>query len=187
MTDYAAYREECKIMSIYQYHPMYRHRCRNPMHYKSDESRLILELKDLNENAISLLAERSAKWISQEDDDYGVEVICSVPSSDHNTHYNGIRLAAMKIANTLGYIDGTGCLVRTKDRQKSHFGNRSLDSHLSTLAVQQPDYVRGKRVLLVDDITTSGHSLVAGKRKLYEVGAASVAILALAETVYYGG
>ena len=142
--------------------------------------------KDLDENAIRLMSEKLAMRISQSDQNYGIEVICSIPSSNHRTRFNGIRLAAMEVARSLDYVDGTGCLVRSEDKPKSHFGGRSLGLNLATLAVDQPEYIRGKRVLLVDDITTSGHSLVAGEQKLLEAGATDVVKLALGETVYYG-
>ncbi len=186
MTEFESYRGANNIHALYRYHPMYFRRFPNPEHYRSGESGLILRLKDLDENAINLLAERLAWQISQSDEYDGLEVICSIPSSDHRTHFNGIRLAAMKVAKSINSVDCTGCLTRFRDKPKSHFGGRSIESNLATLVVQHPEYIRGKRVLLVDDITTSGHTLVAGANRLLEAGATGVAKLALGETVYYG-
>ncbi len=47
-------------------------------------------------------------------------------------------------------------------------------------AVQRPERVRGKRVLLVDDVLTTGSTAGACARALKEAGAAYVAVLALA-------
>lgn len=186
MTTFDSYRDAHNIHAMYRYHPKYFRRSPNPKHYRSCESELILRLKDLDRNAIRQMSERLAMRISQSDQNYGVEVICSFPSSNHRTHFNGIRLAAMEVAKFLDYVDGTGCLVRFEDKPKAHFGRRSLENNLATLTIEQPEYIRGKRVLLVDDITTSGHSLVAGEQKLLEAGASDVVKLALGETIYYG-
>ena len=81
-------------------------------------------------------------------------------------------------------IDGTGVLLRAfKIPKKSIGGERDLQKEIISLTVRNENIIRGQQVLLMDDITTTGTSLKAGKYVLEQSGAKIVALLALGETI----
>ncbi|MBP1908305.1 phosphoribosyltransferase [Methanolobus bombayensis] len=87
--------------------------------------------------------------------------------------------------------DGTDVLHRTKTVTPKHLGGRrgDINYEMESLDIIEDiideDLIRGKQVLLLDDIATSGASLKAGKELLLEAGARIVIPFALGETWSY--
>lgn len=109
--------------------------------------------------------------------------VASMPSSDAATTTNGIRRVAQIVAQTKGRIDATACLVRHTSIPKAATGGpREVQMHLDSIRVDHRELIHGRQVVVLDDITTSGASLVAARTLLMQVGAAGVAPLALAKT-----
>ena len=59
---------------------------------------------------------------------------------------------------------------------------RDLQEEISSLTVRNKNIIKNQQVLLMDDITTTGTSLKAGKIVLKRAGAKIVALLALGKT-----
>ncbi|MDD3021224.1 MAG: phosphoribosyltransferase [Alphaproteobacteria bacterium] len=77
-------------------------------------------------------------------------------------------------------IDASNTLIRFKTIDKlSRGGSRSLDTHMQSIKIYNPEIIRGKDILLIDDVTTSGNSLGACKTLLLAAGVKSVQCLAL--------
>lgn len=64
-------------------------------------------------------------------------------------------------------------------------GYRSKSIHKESTSLSNKHILKGKSVLLIDDITTTGNSLDGCKEILYENGVDSVYIIALGQTVGY--
>lgn len=80
-------------------------------------------------------------------------------------------------------MDGSGCLVRTQKHEKlAHGGDRSKDSHIKSMEIRNASLIKGKNVLLLDDVTTSGNSLEAGCELLLKAGEQSVRRAAIGKT-----
>src|SRR5207249_11211538 len=95
----------------------------------------------------------------------------------------GIRRVALTLA-AVGWSDATDCLVRTRWIEKlSRGGNRSLATQKSSFRIERIDKILGKYVILLDDVCTSGNSLLAAYEVLREAGATAVKRVALARTV----
>jgi len=139
-------------------------------------SRRILDLKDGYERGLAYFAERVEPLLQD------ATVITVVPSHGTNGAHAGIRQLARRL--TRGErVDGTGCLVRAVAIPKlSHGGSRCLEVHLNSIVVRQPELLAGRHVTLLDDVMTSGNSLLACERLLREAGAAEVYCLALGRT-----
>ena len=60
---------------------------------------------------------------------------------------------------------------------------RDLQEEIRSLTVRNENIIKDQQVLLMDDITTTGTSLKAGKYVLEQAGAKIVALLALGETI----
>lgn len=109
--------------------------------------------------------------------------ICVVPSSDKEKIRTGVRELAGKLSAN-GRIDATNCLVRIYTIPKAATGGpRNKQVHLNSIKVVNTSLIKGKDVLLLDDITTSGSSLYACEELLLNAGANRVVKLALGQTV----
>lgn len=80
-------------------------------------------------------------------------------------------------------IDATSCLVRIGniDQQHKFTGTerRHIKRHLDSIEVRNESLITSKVVLLLDDIVTTGTSLMACKKLLLDAGASEVICLAL--------
>jgi len=110
--------------------------------------------------------------------------ICYVPSCTADKEETPVRTLAQKLTQNSKRIDATSCIVRhTTIPKLANGGNRSVSVHLNSLSIVSPGLIRGKQVLLLDDITTTHNSLHACAQILKEAGAAKVYCLALGQTV----
>ena len=81
-------------------------------------------------------------------------------------------------------VDATSCLVRHTTVRRILYGGPSTRSlHTQTIQVEHQELVGGRRVLLLDDITKSGASLVACRELLLEAGAETVQAMALSRVI----
>lgn len=109
-------------------------------------------------------------------------VICVVPSHECGITPSGIRTIAKNLCCS-PIIDGTYVIKRIKKMpKKTSGGTRNLNSEIESLGIENGNIVKGKQVLLLDDVTTSGTSLYAGKHILEKAGAKLVIMHALAHT-----
>jgi len=96
---------------------------------------------------------------------------------------SGIRVLAALAAREAGAADLTGVLYRKYSIHKlQNGGDRSLGVHLRSVASRKS--VRGRRILLLDDVTVTGISLLACRKVLLKAGARRVRMVALAKGRY---
>ncbi len=109
-------------------------------------------------------------------------VICVMPTHMKGTAPSGIRAIAKRLCSS-PRIDGTGILSRVYEiPKKAMGGSRDLSAEMNSLAVKDEAMVKESQVLLIDDVTTTGTSLKAGRIQMLRAGAKTVTLLALAET-----
>jgi len=109
--------------------------------------------------------------------------VCAVPPHRAYQAFWPTRTLAQRLASN-GRIDATACLVRQTTIRRIVFGGPSTRAlHRATVRVEEAHLVRGRRVLLLDDIAKSGASLVACRELLLEAGAASVQAVALGRVI----
>lgn len=146
-----------------------------------DYSQSILDLKVKDEESIQYFYQRCVKWL-----DIDFDAIVIVPSHNPLTSNSGIEFLATKIARNKNWIDATQCLARTHEIEKlSYGGDRSIEIHLNSITVEQIPLIREKKIILIDDVTTSGNSLKASKLKLEQAGVKEVYMCALGKTAKY--
>lgn len=170
--------DDDEVISLGAYSPWSRHKMfggtgdNYPKH-----SGLILDVKSGHLAPIGDFAKLIADMLG---DDI---VLCYVPSHDPGKVSSGIRKVATKVAELGRHVDGTGVLVRVEKIAKlTGGGDRSMDVHLRSIKLELPDVIRGRRVLVLDDVTTSGNSLRACRHLAIESGARRVKLLALGKT-----
>lgn len=148
----------------------------NPM-FNSFSSN-ILKLKDEDIVGVIHFLQSCSGWLIGD-----FQTVVTIPSHDPLKKETGIKTFARFFAQQNNLVNGTECLKRSQKIDKlSHGGNRNVDVHLSSMFVEQINIIEGKKVLLLDDVTTTGNSLLASRQLLFQAGAMSVCMCALAKT-----
>ena len=141
-------------------------------------SRVILDIKDQHIKGINYCTNQLRSIISSTED----YVICVIPTHAAGTEPSGIRTIAKRLCSR-SVIDGTDIISRVFEIPKKTVGESSdMQLEIKSLAVTDESVVRGRQVLLLDDVTTTGTSLKAGKYLIEQAGAEIVVLLALART-----
>ncbi len=170
-----------EVRYFVDYHPYYGGR--NP---KFDErSAAILEFKKGKPPSTILLF---AINIQKQFDPVWNNCCCvAVPSSDSSKTCTPVHIMIKTLITLVKSLqDGSDVLVRTKTiRKLSWGGKRDISVHLDSIDINPNSSidVSGKDVLLIDDVMTTGNSLLACESKLIAAGANRVFFLTLAKTV----
>ncbi|MEM7205264.1 MAG: phosphoribosyltransferase family protein [Planctomycetota bacterium] len=158
---------------------------RAPFGYRGTGGRLVRRVKfERDTAALLLLARRMAAavapWLSG---DRRRAVFASVPLSGAKRRRRGFDQAAQLAEAVVAQLEAplvSGALKRTRDTLPQ--GDPRVTSRsrnvAGAFAVRRPRAVRGRTVVLVDDVTTSGHTARACAAVLRAAGAREVALLA---------
>ncbi len=156
--------------------------------YRDDPYSLsIIQFKKLNVEKIEKFIEVFNNWFSRQEVS-GSYLLCKVPPhepQDRNSWFSDTSLDKMikQLAKSNRRIrDGSDVLIRTKEIERlSMSGKRETSVHAESIAVDGD--VTSEKIILLDDILTSGNSLIVCKRKLLEAGALIVHCFVLGRTV----
>lgn len=112
----------------------------------------------------------------------GYDCIVPVPASGKARGYNVPELIALPLAKALEIPLETGilCRARAKKRQAGLPFEERLANVAGAFRVAEPSLVEGKRILLVDDVITTGATVSACTHALMHAGAESVFAVAVA-------
>lgn len=140
-------------------------------------SGLILDVKDNLPKGINHFADILQPILSNNE-----YVICIIPTHEEGVKPSGTRSIAKKLCRS-PVIDGTDVIYRIKERpKKTNSGDRDLKSEIESLEIRDKHLIMGRQVFLLDDVTTTGGSLQAGKILLEQSGADLVVTCALGKT-----
>ena len=145
-----------------------------------DFSRLVLDFKDGDPYAQSYFEGRLRNHIPHN------HTLVIVPGHDPRSPEGPMHALVRRICRGNASLrDATTCLRRVAFHQKlSHGGSRSIESHLRTIQVFEGFKIYSQRVILIDDVSTTGNSIEACRQLLLKAGAASVEGLTLAQTTH---
>jgi hypothetical protein len=146
--------------------------------YPSHSGR-ILDLKDGKAEGIdyfcTFISPRIARY----------SLVAAVPSHDPAKTASGIRSLAAKLEAAVNCKNVSELVVRhTKIQKLADGGNRSVDVHLGSIAIENAEPIVGQAILLLDDVMTTGNSLLACRKLLLDAGADLVKCVALGRTTY---
>ena len=112
----------------------------------------------------------------------GYDCIVPVPASSRRRGYNVPERMAQPLAEALDLPLETKALgpARRKNRQAGLPFEQRLANVAGAFRVQDPDLIEGRRVLLVDDVITTGATAAACAQALLSTGAESVFAVAVA-------
>ncbi len=144
-------------------------------------SDLLLSLKDRSDTVITAFADFVAAELPYVlDASYS---LCSVPSSSRNGGVSAMGELLGNLAAKGRAVNVTSCLYRSESITPAHRGGkRSVALHRRTIGIQNVHLIRGRQILLFDDIYTSGASMQACCEILQGAGAASVSGIVLGRT-----
>ena len=116
----------------------------------------------------------------------GYDCIVPVPPSGTRRGYNVPYLMSLPLAQALQLLLCPAALRRI--RAKKHQAGLPFEERLANVAgafrAQEPDLVEGKRILLVDDVVTTGATAAACAQALLAAGAESVFVVAMATSEF---
>jgi hypothetical protein len=142
-----------------------------------EHSGRILDLKEAKPAAVAYFLERIGPELAAK------IAIAVVPSHDPAKLAGGLGMLAAELARAGNRTDASPCLVRTTKIDKlAHGGDRSVDVHLRSIVVMHPELVKGRDVLLLDDVMRTGNSLIACRKLLLDSGARFVECAAIGKT-----
>ena len=159
------------IQNLITYYAEHRHPVIQP------ETQRIWDLKDEIEPVIDYFAKQIEDTLKP-----GLGLVV-VPSSSADAGDSGISLVVKKLAATGKFIDLTGCLIRHKTLQKKHWGGRRTDKEdRESLRIENADLLKGKHIVLVDDVVTSGNSMKNCGQVLLDAGIENLRFLSMGLT-----
>ncbi|MCI0489771.1 MAG: double zinc ribbon domain-containing protein [Blastocatellia bacterium] len=131
-----------------------------------------------------------AQTFSENRETLASDVIIPVPLHRLRQKERGFNQAAViakAISRNFKIPLDTGTLLRTKPTERHRAGMDRIDRTRSVgdaFEVARPRLIAGGRVLLVDDIYTTGSTITACSKALVEAGAEGVNVLTIARAVY---
>lgn len=175
---------EAKYCLLCQNETRYFDTARSAVKYKGNVQKLILEYKFHNKR---YLAKYLAKFIEYTVEEYGIkyDIVVPIPlskSREKERKYNQVSemLRHTKLSPVVEVLTKT----RDNERQSLMAGKERRDNVLGVYAVTDKAAVKGKHVLLVDDIITTGATVNEASRVLMASGAQSVTAVSVAHAEY---
>ena len=130
--------------------------------------------------AVTLVSDALTRW-------YGVGcqdiALCCIPASDNCKYVRRCKRFAQEVSKRTGIINGTKHVNifgqrEAKHNNDNHMVNESVNYAVST----DPAFFIGKRVIVFDDVITTGNTAEDFAEELKEVGADVIGGLFLART-----
>ncbi len=123
--------------------------------------------------------------------DSGVDTLCPVPLHPRRLRQRGFNqaLELLRVAEKLARRPGARVvpagLRRIRDTPALGWESPASRRRIvaGAFAVDRPEWAKGRRILLVDDVMTTGATLAECARVLLKAGAAEVQVTALARVV----
>lgn len=144
-------------------------------------SRVLLNFKRGHDSAFSFMRSLVVNYFDLQFYDKSKTVVCAVPSHTGDL-YNPVQRLCRAIADDCGFLDGTH-LIRKLYATDSFCRSGIRDSKALQDSIEIDGIVRGLRVILIDDVATTGTSFKTIGNMLMKAGASSVNCIALGQTV----
>lgn len=147
-----------RFVPVHHLGPYYR--SKDPRH-DDEHSQRVLRLKAKNAEAIEWFRGRLDELLPTSE-----VALVAVPASPLGPTSNGITMLIEKLADGVGRKNASASLVRTKALGAMHIhtssrGRASLSEQIESMALQRPYAFSGRYVILLDDVMTTGATMLA--------------------------
>ncbi|MBQ8294286.1 MAG: ComF family protein [Alphaproteobacteria bacterium] len=147
--------------------------------YDEASKRIMLPFKHCGKINYANFMSRAMIWALRDVDVSELDVVMPVPLAVRRLRtraYNQATLLARPIARAIGVKMDLDSVRRKYRRDMGHLNARQRAENIhGVFVVKNPDAIRGKRILLVDDVMTTGATFAELRRVLIRAGARSVA------------
>lgn len=148
---------------------------------EQDLCRMIIGFKD-GRNVYTRWAVRQFSRALEAEDLTDTVVVC-IPASTECAHVRRWKRFSQQLCRQTGAIDGFPYIKVVAGRKRAHTtGEYELATNIKHLLSIDADFFRGKRVLVIDDIYTTGRSSDAFIGAISRTGATVVGAMFLAKT-----
>ena len=152
---------------------------------EQDTSRMIIGFKD-GRNIYTRWAARQFSMVLALMDLTDTVVVC-IPASTKYAHIRRWKRFSQLLCKQTGAIDGFSHIEVVGNRKRAHItGEYELATNIKHLVRIDADYFRGKNVLVIDDIYTTGRSSDAFIGAIEATGAHVRMAMFLAKTRWFG-
>ena len=144
-----------------------------------DASRMaVLPFKHAGRISYSYFMSRAMIWALRDCDLSGIDVIIPVPLAYRRIFYrayNQAALLAKPIAKLMGVKIDYDSVCRKYRRDMGHMNARMRAENIrGVFSVVRPENIKGRKILLVDDVMTSGATFSELRRVLIDAGASAL-------------
>jgi|SRR5690554_53162 len=181
------------IVTLNEYHPWWVYpsgvQTANPK--RNNITSMILNLKnpdrgDVYKQAVHYFSNQLKFYIQSNINKNKPFYVTAVPSSQEGGASQGLLDVLYSVTKEFSSENKSNLLIRTKAIAKlATGGTRDRHVHAGSIEVVNTDFKNNSLVLLIDDITSTGNSLVVCSDKLLQAGANEIMIIALGQTVSY--
>ena len=150
--------------------------------HQKQVTNLVFRFKESSENTAPLLAKIFSLCIARMPffGEMANPVLIPIPAATRERNIARFARFCSLLSRRLKVVDGFRAIWINEDREQLK-GTTGHDK-LSNL-IFHPQYIKGKDIILVDDIVTTGQSFIQLKRKFMQMGANSVVGVFLGRTV----
>lgn len=161
---------------------------RSAVVYDENSKNLILGFKFLDKTENADLLAAMLKVAGKDIFAAGADVLVPVPL--HYTRlikrrYNQSSLLAQKLGKMVGLpVDAFSLVKHKRTRPQTEFSGRERVVNVkNAFSVKYPERIKGKRIVLIDDVMTTGSTLKESARALRKAGAKSIDVLTVARVI----
>jgi len=148
--------------------------------------KLLHELKYKgNQNLAHYLGETYARKIANTVQSHGIDSIVAIPLHKRKLEkrgYNQSQAFANGISETLGLTDLSSFIIRRKetDTQTKKTRDERWNNVDSIFSVLEPDQLKDRHILLVDDVITTGATIESCASEMIKYGNCTISIASIA-------
>jgi predicted amidophosphoribosyltransferase len=177
-----------EIQNVVEYHPTKKFGSPNPLFSNSTDSKKLLDLKDptnlQHKTAINYYVGKLKSYLQKNSIDLKqFDFATIVPSSQKGQYSLGVEAVLNFVCEGIIPVK-TNVLIRTVTIQSMHSGGfRHPDTHKNSIGVDRSKFDITSKILLVDDITTTGTTLTTCAQILETFGVSEIYLLAIGKTI----
>lgn len=162
--------------------------CTSPFLYEGTVRESLIRMKDVQHKGYSqYFARYCAEAVRRDFRGAGIAAVVCVPNwePDGKRVYNQARVLSRALASELSLPFYAEALFQTREkiRKQHELDAKGREANVKGLYRAVPETVRGKTLLLADDITTTGSTLTECCGALHEAGAGEIYCVTAAKTI----